>query len=185
MNTNTVPKFTRQTFGSGIDCWNVNCSSEVGDLLTQLKGEQHSTIAANVGKVALTVPGFAMDTEDLFGHAPLDIRKDNAMHVSNVDYSAKYFVELCLWASKDCGLFIHSNQPAEKLKETKKIYWAWFSKPSILLHQAKAGSKDLAEKLFSELEMVILIQTMTPTEASLIILAPASAAANVEKILGN
>lgn len=183
MNTTPPIKYTRQTLGSGIYKWNVECTSDVGLILNQLKGDLQSTITTNTGKIALSIPGFTLDEEDLFAQAPPDIRKDNALHVSPVDYTALYLIDLCLWAVKDCGLFIHSNQPAESLKEKKRVFWAWFSKPSILLHQAKVGSQGLAEKIFDELEMVVIIQKLTPTEASLVILSPPSASEYIEKIL--
>lgn len=183
MNTASSIKFSRQTFASGIDCWRVDAIVDLASFLTQLKSDYKSYLVANIGKTALSAPGLVLDPEDLFQNAPAEIRKENALHVSEIDYSAKYFSEVAAWLGKDSGLLIHSSLSATTLKQAKKLYWAWFSQPSILLHQTRAGSQELAEKLFENVESVVLLQKGSPTESSLFVLAPSSSAAKIEMIL--
>ena len=185
MNTSLALTFQRQTFASGIDCWTVDSISDVPKFLNQIKGDHKSVLVSNLGQKELAIPGLTLDSEDLFEFAPARIRKENILKVSDIDYAAKYLPELCLWLTNDCGLILHSAHDAAALKEIKRIYWAWFSQPSILQHQARAGSESLAAKLFDAVESVVIIKKMSGTDGSAVVLSPANSAEFIEKVLRN
>lgn len=185
MNTSLSLPFQRQTFASGIDCWIVDSIGDMPKFLNQIKGDHKSILVSNLGQKELAIPGLTLDSEDLFEFAPARIRKENILKVSNIDYAAKYLPELCSWLTHDCGLILHSALDAAALKETKRIYWAWFSQPSILQHQTRAGSDTLAAKLFEALESVVIIKKMNGAEGSAMVLSPANSAEFIERVLRN
>lgn len=94
---------------------------------------------------------------DLLEKAPEEIRETDSLHIVPMSqpWSTDSFGEIMAACRADSGCLIVSPLELPDLIESHKFVWAWHTRPSILYQQVTFGSRELAEKLFAEIELAL------------------------------
>ncbi len=123
--------------------------------------------------VSLTATG-----QDLFAHAPDEIRQTDALEVSLVTrpFDPAVIAEARQAGRANAACLLASPLPTPELLEQHKIGWAWFSRPAILSQQLSLGSSMLVEKLLLDRECLLLFEPAVQSSVRLMV-SPADSAA--------
>ena len=137
-------------------------------------------LLANFQRAQLPLPAGVAAEEDLFQHAPPDIRATESLHLIPVDETAAATELLINLAGKDAGLLVLADKSRDELAASHKLYWAWFAGPSLLTFQLSQGSAELAGNLFQDIYAVVIA---SPADEELVIYCHAEDAAAIQVAL--
>lgn len=115
-------------------------------------------LAVNRQHARIQLPFPLAEGQDLFGSAPPEIRRMHSLHMLPISEEGglehSEIVQSILEA--DAGMLLISSKSLPELIESKRLFWAWFAKPSLLRFQVQEGSDQLARQLMADLEVIIL-----------------------------
>ncbi|MCA9192402.1 MAG: FHA domain-containing protein [Planctomycetales bacterium] len=97
--------------------------------------------------------------EDLFEHAPDEVRKENSLGLVEISEDIFYQDAVSfLEASRQDGLiFLVSELNSDQLKQQMSILWAWYRRPSVLDFHLLNGTEFLTEKLLEPVYCVCIL----------------------------
>jgi len=135
-----------------------DAADRVLELVSQIKASQLVYLAVNRKRLTgITIGNWEHETEDLFAHAPSEIRETDSLHIGALDLKATSEKDLQLGLVGDAAILFLSLSPLSMLLEQQKLGWAWFSRPSIFRQQITLGSESLAKILFAGITLVLVI----------------------------
>ncbi len=94
---------------------------------------------------------------DLIGHIPEEFLEADSLAIAPYTPSEESIAEVVKVMSHDAGVFLISPLEEKDLCEGLRIAWAWYMRPSLLLHQLRNGSKPLASILLQGVDAVMVV----------------------------
>ena len=131
-------------------------------LLRQLASHCPLMLLVNGRGAGPALPVDIADSEDMYQHAPAEIRAEYSMHVVG-DRAFEELWELyepiadrdvCIWAA------YASEESLEDVLNKARLYLAWFAKPSILQFTLSKSNGEMAEKLMGPFLALCLPQSL-------------------------
>ena len=150
------------------------------ELVKKICGDAGLWVAVNEQRLGGSIQLVNKQTEDLFAQAPEEIRATDSLVLGDFELSSQVLTNIQSASRADGALMFVSSEPFPKILAEQKIVWAWYSRPSIFKQQLTLGSKELAKKLLSAVEIAILLNTV---DGDVLVLARADMQESLQKRL--
>ena len=176
-------EFQERVFGKFLEVRVLNANSRCQELLSALGSNSQVGLLVN-RKAAITpdlqLEGWQTLTMDLFTLAPEEIRAENSLEFGHWDarVCSDRAIENLARSGAVIALFYRGHE--KELLDAKKLYWAWFARPSILWFHLQNVSPTLMENLMHGLESIAL---WGPTGQDLICFGAPENLADLTKLL--
>ncbi len=126
------------------------------DALARLTQLGNPCILANFKRAGIPLPDGLRADDDLYAHAPEEIRREHSMHLVTLETGEKWLELVEELRARDALCMVFSTcEPAELLSKLK-LYLAWFAEPRILSMQLRQGSRELAKGVMESLEAILV-----------------------------
>lgn len=101
--------------------------------------------------------GLIASTHDLIENAPSEIRSTDSLELIAVKSSEVALSAVKEALASDSGVLLVSSKEEGDLKESMKLFWGWFLRPSILNHHLEHGSEFLTTKLLASIDTLLIL----------------------------
>ncbi len=111
-------------------------------------------LLVNFRAAGVLLPPYLAAEQDLFRHAPAEIRLEHSLHlIANGDLARLHqlFQEFSL---RDAAICVVTDRPPRDFLSQHHLYLAWFARPSLLKFHLEEASEAFVEKLMSNLHGV-------------------------------
>ncbi len=104
----------------------------------------------------LKLEGWQALSTDLFTLAPEEIRAENSLELGTWDWTTCSDQALENLARSEAIIALFYRQQSAELLDSKKLYWGWFARPSVLWFHLQHVSPMLMDKLLLGLDAISL-----------------------------
>lgn len=101
--------------------------------------------------------GSSTNSQDLIERAPSEIRSTDSLELFAVEGSAESWLIVARILAADSGVLLASSKSEGALKESMKLFWGWFLRPSVLNHHLEHGSEFLTTQLLSPVDAIMIL----------------------------
>ncbi|MFO1064060.1 MAG: hypothetical protein U0892_09370 [Pirellulales bacterium] len=86
-------------------------------------------------------------SDDLFRHAPPEVRETDSLHLAAFPSAEISLLQLFAHSRKDAAMLVTTELPLPDLVQRQSLVWAWFARPTIVRQQLQQGSPMLADRI--------------------------------------
>jgi pSer/pThr/pTyr-binding forkhead associated (FHA) protein len=110
-----------------------------------------------MGDAQASLIGWTVVREDLFLHAPPEIRQEHTLAIGSLDWNQCNVDHLLPILRSDTAILVFHAGSTDQWTKSKQTIWGWFARPSMLQFHLRNGSPMLLELLVADGDMLAFL----------------------------